>query len=142
MTVHVSRLPFSLDPLITEAKRRMRRRRLFVAAVLVFVFAGTAAGVVAVRSPVDANRIAATSQPAGTRWCGYLGLGIGWRVGASSTLSCRSGRTFMRKYISAGAWPAPARFQGYACTFRVLPTQVGSFTCVSGKTAIVAVSNH
>ncbi|HEU5477316.1 MAG TPA: hypothetical protein VFU64_05740 [Gaiellaceae bacterium] len=43
MTFRVSRLPFSLDPLIAEAKRRMRRRRLLVAG-LVVALAGGAAG--------------------------------------------------------------------------------------------------
>jgi hypothetical protein len=31
MTLHVSRMPFSLDPLMAEAKRRARRRRLLLA---------------------------------------------------------------------------------------------------------------
>jgi hypothetical protein len=46
MTVRVPTLPFALDPLIAEAKRRMRRRRALVAAVLVL---GVAAGVLATR---------------------------------------------------------------------------------------------
>lgn len=43
---HASRLTFSLDPLIAEAKRRMRRRRFLVAAVVVAIAggAGGAAG--------------------------------------------------------------------------------------------------
>lgn len=37
MTLHAFRLPFGFDPLIAEAKRRMRRRRLLAgAAFLVF----------------------------------------------------------------------------------------------------------
>jgi hypothetical protein len=43
MTVWGSRLPFSLHPLIAEAKRRMRRRRLLSAAI-VLVLAGSALG--------------------------------------------------------------------------------------------------
>jgi hypothetical protein len=43
MTVRVPRLPFSIDPLMAEAKRRMRRRRLFVAVLLV-VLVGAAIG--------------------------------------------------------------------------------------------------
>jgi len=35
MTAHIPRLPFTLDPLIAEAKRRMRRRRYFTALALV-----------------------------------------------------------------------------------------------------------
>src|SRR5438270_2111672 len=34
MAEQISRLPFELDPLIAEAKRRMRRRRLGLAAIL------------------------------------------------------------------------------------------------------------
>ena len=50
MTEHAPRLPFSLDPLIAEAKRRMRRRRLLVVAVLLTA-AAAAGSVVASRSP-------------------------------------------------------------------------------------------
>lgn len=38
----MSRLPFSIDPLIAEAKRRMRRRRFVLLAVVVLVAAGVA----------------------------------------------------------------------------------------------------
>src|SRR5690348_2256615 len=37
MTAHLPRLPISLDPLIAEAKRRMRRRRVWIAASLILV---------------------------------------------------------------------------------------------------------
>jgi hypothetical protein len=43
MTAHVPRLPFPLDPLIAEAKRRMRRRRL-LGAVLILALAGGVTG--------------------------------------------------------------------------------------------------
>ena len=39
MTAHIPRLPFSLDPLIAEAKRRARQRRALVALVVVAVVA-------------------------------------------------------------------------------------------------------
>jgi hypothetical protein len=41
MTLHIPRLPFSVDPLMAEAKRRARRRRL----LLLGVFAGAVAAV-------------------------------------------------------------------------------------------------
>jgi hypothetical protein len=50
MTTHVPRLPFSLDPLIAEAKRRMRRRRLLLLAAVLIAIA-TAASVIAALSP-------------------------------------------------------------------------------------------
>lgn len=43
MTAHAAESPLSLDPLIAEAKRRTRRRRLFVVALLILVGAVTAA---------------------------------------------------------------------------------------------------
>lgn len=43
--MHVPRLPFALDPLIAEANRRMRLRRLLVACVAVAV-AGSVAGLI------------------------------------------------------------------------------------------------
>ncbi len=39
MTVHIPRLPFSLDPLMAEAKRRARQRRVLVALAAVVVAA-------------------------------------------------------------------------------------------------------
>jgi hypothetical protein len=51
MELRVPRLPVSLDPLIAEAKRRMRRRRVLVA-VLAVALVGVAAGVaLALRGP-------------------------------------------------------------------------------------------
>jgi hypothetical protein len=44
MLTHVPRLPLSLDPLIAEAKRRMRRRRVWIAASLILI-GGIAAAV-------------------------------------------------------------------------------------------------
>lgn len=41
---HVPRLPFSLDPLIAEARRRARQRRVLLAAVVIVVAGGAATG--------------------------------------------------------------------------------------------------
>ena len=48
MTTHAPRLPFSLDPLVAEAKKRARRRRLRIAVVVPVFVAGV---VVALRGP-------------------------------------------------------------------------------------------
>jgi hypothetical protein len=53
MTVQVPRLPFSLDPLIAEARRRARQRRFLIALVAVVV-------ALAVGGPVFATRSAAS----------------------------------------------------------------------------------
>jgi hypothetical protein len=51
MSAHASRLPVWLDPLIAEAKRRMRRRR-FLAVALLALLVGAGLGIAfAVRSP-------------------------------------------------------------------------------------------
>ena len=51
MTVRVPRLPFSVDPLIAEAKKRARQRRLLIA-LAVLLLAGMTAGLTsAFRSP-------------------------------------------------------------------------------------------
>lgn len=55
MTVHLPRLPFGLDPLIKEAKRRMRRRRLILTALLAAVVAFAAGLTFAVRPGAPEN---------------------------------------------------------------------------------------
>jgi hypothetical protein len=60
MTVHARRVPFSLDPLIVEAKRRARQRRLLLA-VFALVMAGGALGAAfAVRSSNGSGGAGAT----------------------------------------------------------------------------------
>jgi hypothetical protein len=60
MTVHVPRLSLSLDPLIAEAKRRMRRRRCLVVVATVALGAGAAGALLALRgsavSATETNR--------------------------------------------------------------------------------------
>lgn len=51
MTAHVVRLRLSVDPLMAEARRRMRQRRVLVAALAMPVAAGTAGAVLALRPP-------------------------------------------------------------------------------------------
>lgn len=53
----IPRLPFALDPLIAEAKRRMRRRRFFVALALVAVAAVATTLVVELRTARTASGI-------------------------------------------------------------------------------------
>jgi hypothetical protein len=55
MTVHVPRLPLSLDPLMAEAKRRMRERRLLVAVLIVVVAGGAAGATLGLRGPSGPN---------------------------------------------------------------------------------------
>ena len=63
MSAHALRMPIWLDPLIAEAKRRMRQRRLLVAALVVALAGGAAGVTLALRSP------SGPSQPtAGHGW--------------------------------------------------------------------------
>lgn len=50
MTVQVPRLPFSLDPLIAEARRRVRQRRVLIALAVVVVALAVGGAVFATRS--------------------------------------------------------------------------------------------
>lgn len=51
MTLHAPRLPISVDPLMAEAKRRMRQRRLLVGALIVALAAAVAGASLALRGP-------------------------------------------------------------------------------------------
>lgn len=51
MTVHIPRLPFALDPLMAEAKRRARQRRLLIAVFLLALIGGAAGASLALRGP-------------------------------------------------------------------------------------------
>ena len=76
MTARAPRLPFSLDLLIAEAKRRARRRDFLLASMLVLTAVGTAIAVISTRSPAGTN----TSHPAarwqGTQTCHNGGMAI------------------------------------------------------------------
>jgi hypothetical protein len=58
MTANVPRLPFSLDPLMAEAKRRMRKRRVLVAVLAVLIGGGVVGAAVGLTS-------SSAVQPAG-----------------------------------------------------------------------------
>jgi hypothetical protein len=51
MTMPARRLPFSLDPLMAEAKRRMRRRRVLLAAIAILIAGASVGAALALRSP-------------------------------------------------------------------------------------------
>jgi len=78
MTSHVPRLPFSLDPLIAEAKRRMRRRRLLIAAAVVAIAAGSA---FAMRAPGGPGPTGSGGALSGAGRVGSVRIDAGGRVG-------------------------------------------------------------
>jgi len=65
MTNHAARRPFSPDPLMAEAKRRARQRRLLISGVLALIVAGVVGGLFAWRSsgPSESARAAAVGPP-------------------------------------------------------------------------------
>ena len=79
MTLHVPRLPFSLDPLIAEAKRRMRRRRFLVAVAIATVGAGVGAAFVVGSSPGGSG---SAGPPLAVARLSAQGIG-GVRIGAT-----------------------------------------------------------
>ena len=121
MTLHVLRLPFAVDLLVAEAKRRARRRRLAAAAVAI---AAVAAGVTfAVR---------AIHGPVGGAFTGHAPLsgsyhGIPWRIRAAdsgdgryglkvliggSQVASKSGRLFVQspsRVVSRPGWTSEAQ---------------------------------
>jgi hypothetical protein len=85
MTLHVPRLPFALDPLVAEAKRRARRRR---AALLALAIAAVAIAVTfglrVLQSPVGAAT--ASHGPLSGSW-----HGTSWRLHVASSGDGRYG---------------------------------------------------
>jgi hypothetical protein len=66
MTLHVPRLHFACDPLIAEAKRRRKRRRM-LAFGTALVGAGAVAGVLAFQSPNGPGGLSGGPSPPGSR---------------------------------------------------------------------------
>jgi hypothetical protein len=117
MTDLGSRLPFSLQPLIAEAKRRMRRRRLLVAATLVLLAAAAFGALHALSGASSARlvvRSASSNQPplsslaARAVWCGDA-------YNASGRGGCHS---------PDGKWAIVVENEGRGCTLTV--TRVGT----------------
>ena len=72
MTLRVLRLPFSLDPLMAEAKRRARQRRLLVAVLLALIVGGVVGGLFASRSPGGPNAASSVASGAASRGVGLV----------------------------------------------------------------------
>jgi hypothetical protein len=116
MTLHAPRMPFSLDPLMAEAKRRMRQRRLLVGLIAALLAAGAAAGAYVLEAPGPAGP---TKPP------------------VASAVSSSSG--FMRQYNSPLGWSMrfPHRMYvehstGGGISFGVDEATIASFTVRHG----------
>jgi hypothetical protein len=80
MTLHIPRLPFALDPLIAEAKRRARQRRMLIG-LAVLLLAGLSAGLTFVfRSPGGSS-----PHGGGLTSANYSSFGVSLRYPAAWT---------------------------------------------------------
>lgn len=117
MTTQAPRFPFSLDPLIAAAKQRMRRRRLLVAVVIALAGAGTAAGVIAARSPAGAY----TSIPwthghyAQMRYCQGPNPYLGNFLAASAGVTCQTAAAVVRALTSRCYSHSPCEANSFRC---------------------------
>lgn len=122
MITHAPRSPFSLDPLIAEAKRRARRRHLLLASILVLMALGTAIAVTAARSPAGANTSALAARWPATQTChsgggaiipalqvvGFVGARIHVSM-SSATADSVAQRTGPQEFQPAGTHSATAQ---------------------------------
>jgi hypothetical protein len=118
MTLRAPRLPFSLDPLIAEAKRRARVRRVLIAAIALALVGGAFGAADALTSSSPAQKAAVT--PAASKlpplsnlaaravWCGDA-------YNASGRGGCHS---------PDGKWAIVVENEGRGCTMTV--TRVGT----------------
>jgi hypothetical protein len=88
MTAHIRRLPFALDPLMAEAKRRARQRRFRIALIVLALVGGAAGAFAAFRSPngpmssLPAALGGGSAQTRGTVLAQFPRLGISFRYPA------------------------------------------------------------
>jgi hypothetical protein len=124
MTARVPRLPFALDPLMAEAKRRARQRRFLIVVVVLALIGGAAGAAAVFRSPggpqssLPAALGGGSAQARGTVLAQYPRLGIsfrypaGWRrVDCSPAITNFGSRgvTYLTTARRAGCSPSASR---------------------------------
>lgn len=124
MTAHIPRLPFALDPLMAEAKRRARQRRFLIVVGVLALVGGAAGAVVLFRSPggppssLPAGLGGGSAQTRGTVLGQFPRLGIsfrypaGWRrvhCSPAITLNGTRGVTYLTTAPRAGCSPSAQR---------------------------------
>lgn len=108
MTLHVPRLPLALDPLIAEAKRRARHRRLLVIALLFALVALAVGATFALRSSPSSGGPGAASPVSPTTSGGQPVLSLG-RRGATVEAWQRLLKRWLTSYSDRWARDARAR---------------------------------
>jgi hypothetical protein len=134
MAEHVSRLPFELDPIIGEAKQRMRRRRLVVAALIILAAGAAIFAFGRTDQPPSTKKL--TAGHGGSRSI-VLGsvrvLGrdggptggrpsrmFGWGVGRPTLIYMGGDSTSMVDHLTWSHWGSPVAI-GSGRTFRLAP---------------------
>ncbi len=114
MTLHSQRLPFSLDPLIAEAKRRARRRWIISVLIVATLAAGTALALaLKPAGPPGGSRVtggdSAQGKPFATVTSPRFRAAAGWHVGSQSARSCHIRQTHpcVRAFGWAATVPCP-----------------------------------
>jgi hypothetical protein len=125
MTARVPRLPFALDPLMAEAKRRARQRRFLIVVVVLALIGGAAGAAAVFRSPggpqssLPAALGGGSAQARGTVLAQFPRLGIsfrypaGWRrVDCSPAITNFGSRgvTYLTTARRAGCSPSASRW--------------------------------
>jgi hypothetical protein len=106
MTAWGPRLPFSLDPLIAEAKRRMRRRRLLVAAVVLLLAGGALGAALTLGRPAPHQASAFSSSPAKTQLSPLSNLATRMAFCGNRYSTCHSpDGTWSIVYVNRSAGP-------------------------------------
>jgi hypothetical protein len=99
MTLYAPRLAVSVDPLIAEAKRRMKQRRFLTAVIAFLVVGGSVAGVLAIRSRTPVRPLTFRSPT-------KIVLA---KAQTGAPVSCSKGRI-----TTLGRVPSPGQQRGFA----------------------------
>ena len=109
MTLPLLRWLPTFDPLIAEAKRRMRRRRSWLAVLVVLIVGACSLGVLlASRPPAVPNGIARLGLTHGPRF----DRAAGWYVGSARPHACPG--VSRKRCVQAEAWASTVRYRDCA----------------------------
>jgi hypothetical protein len=140
MSTQAPRLPFSLDPLVAEAKRRMRRRRLLIAVVAMLLLGGGgAAGVILASGsayvatrPIGAALV--KSRIVGAGGVPYHGHRVLVQIGVPTIVNVVPGATFAIAVIVTNKTAAPITLEGaeaplsHRSPLRQIGTRLAAYT--------------
>jgi hypothetical protein len=129
MTAHAWRLPFSLDPLMAEAKRRARNRRALLAGAVAMLVGGVAAGVIVASAPSFTPTRPMQSALAGNvLFGGPVVFDPGTKFGFPLRLRNEAGQTITVERVRAALAPgAPLQQIGTRWSTYASPRLLGAY---------------